>query len=334
MADFKRRIARLPASSAPVLLVVIDTEEEFDWSKPFSRTGHSVEALAEIGRAQDLFERFGIVPVYAVDYPVADHPAKARRLIDAAASGKALVGAQLHSWVTPPFEEAVSRVNSYQGNLPAALERAKLDALAGRIADSFSARPVIHKAGRYGIGPATPAIIAELGFQIDLSICARFDGRRDGGPDHSAYGADPFWFGPGGELLELPSTAGYAGLLAARGQALHRIVGGRPMERLRVKAAFSRLGLLERLRLSPEGYALADLKRLTRRLLADGVRVFSFSFHSPSLRPGCTPYVRDKEDLSRLLATCAGYFEFFQSEIGGRFSTPLEVRAALRRSEL
>jgi hypothetical protein len=327
--DFQRRSASLPAATAPLLTVVVDTEEEFDWSRPFARAGHSVEALAELGRAQALFDRFGIVPVYAVDYPVADDPdaaAPLRRIVEA---GRGVLGAQLHSWVTPPFDEAVTRANSYQGNLPAALERAKLERLTARIEETFGIRPVIHKAGRYGIGPATPTIIDGLGFEIDLSVCARFDGRRDGGPDHTAYSAEPFWFGPGGRLLELPSTAGYCGLLARLGNPLERLVAAPPLERARVKAAFSRLGLLERIRLSPEGYALADLKRLTRRLLADGVRAFSFSFHSPSLRPGCTPYVRNEADLNRLLETCRGYFEFFAAELGGRFATPFAVREAL-----
>lgn len=329
MTDFERRVLSLPASAAPALMVVIDTEEEFDWNGPFGRAGHSVEALAELGRAQELFEGFGVVPVYAVDYPVADNPDSAAALRGWIASGRAVLAAQLHGWVTPPFEEQINRINSYQGNLPPALERAKLDALAARVTESFGVRPVIHKAGRYGIGPATPAIIAELGFEIDLSICPRFDRRRDGGPDHTGYSADPFRFGPGGRLLELPSTAGYCGVLAPIGNPLHGLVASAPLERARLKAAFSRLGLLERIRLSPEGYSLADLKRLTRKLLADGTRVLTFSFHSPSLRPGCTPYVKDEADRARLLETCRAYFAFFRDEVGGRFATPFQVRDAL-----
>ncbi|MEN3975488.1 polysaccharide deacetylase family protein [Emcibacter sp. SYSU 3D8] len=329
MTDFERCVLRLPATAAPALMVVIDTEEEFDWSRPFARSGYSLEALAELGRAQELFEEFGIVPVYAVDYPVADNPDRTEALRGWVAAGRAVLAAQLHGWVTPPFDEPVSRTNSYQGNLPPALERAKLEALVARVTDSFGIQPVIHKAGRYGIGPATPGIIADLGFEIDLSICPSFDGRRDGGPDHTRYLADPFRFGPGGRLLELPSTAGYCGMLSPIGNPLHGVVASAPLERARLKAAFSRLGLLERIRLSPEGHPLSDLKRLTRKLLVNGTRVLTFSFHSPSLRPGCTPYVKDESDRARLLRTCRDYFQFFRDELGGRFATPLEVRDAL-----
>ena len=329
MPEFERSVVRLPQSAAPALLVVIDTEEEFDWRQPFDRHSHSVDALDDLPRAQELFESFGIVPVYAVDYPVAAHPEKAARLRDYVTSGRAIVAAQLHGWVTPPFDEALSRTNSYQCNLPPALERAKLETLVAKVTDTFGIRPVIHKAGRYGIGAATPGIIAELGFGIDLSICPRFDGRRDGGPDHTAYSADPFRFGPGGRLLELPSTAGYCGALASIGNPLHGILASPPLERTRVKAAFSRTGLLERIRLSPEGYSLRDLKRLTRRLLDGGTRVLTFSFHSPSLRAGCTPYVTNQADLMRFMDTSRAYFEFFEQEIGGRFSTPFEMREEL-----
>ena len=34
----------LPASEPPTLFVVVDTEEEFDWSAPFSRQNTSVTA--------------------------------------------------------------------------------------------------------------------------------------------------------------------------------------------------------------------------------------------------------------------------------------------------
>ena len=59
----RRRTASLsPAFFSPVsngidqrpqLFVVVDTEEEFDWSQPFSRANVSVSAIDEIGRLQD-----------------------------------------------------------------------------------------------------------------------------------------------------------------------------------------------------------------------------------------------------------------------------------------
>src|SRR5688500_17795147 len=40
----------LPESGSPALVVVVDTEEEFDWSAPFERAGTAVGHMAAIGR--------------------------------------------------------------------------------------------------------------------------------------------------------------------------------------------------------------------------------------------------------------------------------------------
>ncbi len=46
----------------PRLVVVIDTEEEFDWSRDFSRDNISVRSMQWIGRIQDIFDEYGITP--------------------------------------------------------------------------------------------------------------------------------------------------------------------------------------------------------------------------------------------------------------------------------
>jgi hypothetical protein len=85
--------------------------------------------------------------------------------------------------------------------------------------------------------------------------------------------------------------------------------------------------MLELVRLSPEGNGLDELVRLTRKLIASGERVLTLSFHSPSLLPGCTPYVRTEEDRDRLLACIDGYLRFFRDEIGGVPTTIAELEA-------
>jgi hypothetical protein len=43
---------------------------------------------------------------------------------------------------------------------------------------------------------------------------------------------------------------------------------------------------------------LRDALEAVRVAIGEGVRVLNFSFHSPSLVPGHTPYVRDRADLA------------------------------------
>jgi hypothetical protein len=314
-----------------MLAVVIHTEEEFDWSKPHDRYATTVEHMRHIGRAQAVFDEFGIVPNYVVDYPIASQGLAVEALKPLADSGRALIGAHLHPWVSPPFEEDVNAYNSYPGNLPRALEADKLHRLTEEIAQSFGTRPLTYLAGRYGFGPNTAEILDELGYQVDISAAVPIDFSADGGPDYSGFTSHPYWFGRGRRLLGLPGTGGYVGSLRAGGTSLYRRVTSPFMRRAKVAGAVARLRLLERIRLSPEDYSLSEMTRLTRALLADGIRVFVFSFHSPSVMPGGTPYVRDQADLARFLGKCRQYFDFFLSQLNGVTMTPVEIKHILER---
>jgi len=95
----------------------------------------------------------------------------------------------------------------------------------------------------------------------------------------------------------------------------------------------ARSSLLERIRLTPEGADLAANIRLARSLYDQGCRIFSFTYHSPSLVPGMTPYVRSGQQLLRFLDTMDRFFSFFIKELGGRPSEPLEIYDLLRRQD-
>src|SRR3546814_17178073 len=47
----------------------IDTEEEFDWHKPFSRTGYTVQSLQGLPAGQGYLNRHGVRPDHMVDSP-------------------------------------------------------------------------------------------------------------------------------------------------------------------------------------------------------------------------------------------------------------------------
>ena len=320
------------ASEPPKLLVVIDTEEEFDWAQPFDRSNDSVQAMQDIGRAQRLFDEFGIRPTYVIDYPVASQETGYAPLREFASSGRAQIGAHLHPWVSPPFEEPVNAQNSYPGNLPAPLEETKLQELLAAITRNFGTRPHIYKAGRYGLGPNSAKTLCEAGFTIDLSLCSAFDFRGDGGPDYSLHDARPYFSGPEQSLLGIPTTGAFVGRAGAYSPGLYRLANTPTLRSLRTPGILSRLGIVERLLLSPEGHAFEDLVRLTHSLFRCGIRTFSFSFHSPSMRPGCTPYVRNERELHEFLNTCRRYFEFFLGELDGIASTPDSVLTILSKT--
>lgn len=299
-----RRGYRVPAPAADARLawpsafgtrftVFVDTEEAFDWSAGFDRAATDTRAIAALPAAHARFADAGVPLTYMVDYPVATDPAAVailRRLLE---DGRSAVGTQLHAWVSPPFDEPLDSFHSYAGNLAPALERAKLAALTDAIAAGFGARPVIYRAGRYGIGPATAATLADLGYRYDSSMRAGYDYRPDG-PDFGAIGPHAFRFGPARSLIELPLTTIFTGWGRAGGAPLHRALARLP----RGPGVAARLGCLSRVALTPEDMPIAEALEAVRIAVGQGVRLLSFSFHSPSLEPGNTPYVRDAADLA------------------------------------
>ncbi len=318
-----------PVDGIPTLMVLIDTEENFDWSKPLARENTDVTAMRAQVKAHRIFEKFGIKPVYVADYPVVSQKDGAEPLRELLNDGKCMIGAHLHPWVNPPFDEVVCNINSYPGNLPGDLERQKLRCLTETIAEQFGERPVVYKAGRYGVGFNTTSILDELGYEIDTSVLTRTDLSGEDGPDFSLCGGDPYWFGAHRRLLEIPMTAGYVGVLRNAGPLLRRYLTGRPGLALHLPGIFSRLSLFERIVLTPEGITSEEHQRLTRTLYGAGQRVFSFTYHSPSLAPGYTPYVQSEKDLAAFLDKFERYFDFFFGELGGRTATPTEIRSLL-----
>jgi hypothetical protein len=319
-------VVDLPPDTPPVLTVVIDTEEEFDWKAPFASANVGTSHLRHQHRAHGIFEKYGITPTYLVDFPVARNE-ESRSVLRELVSGRHCeIGAHLHPWVNPPIEETVGVHSSYPGNLPPALERAKLTRLTDEIQAAFNLRPVIYRAGRYGVGPATAEILEELGYEIDTSVVPYSDFRPDLGPDFGACGQRPYWFGRQSTLLELPLTVGWAGLLARAGKPLHDLIHSPIPRFFRVPGVLARLPLFERIRLSPEGITFDEMRRLTLALLRAGLRTFSLTYHSPSLMPGNTPYVRTEAELEVFLTTIDRYLEFFMREIGGHPSTPIATR--------
>ena len=73
-------------------LVTIDAEEEFDWAKPFERTGHGLAHVPRLAKFQQFCEGFGVAPLWLVDHPVACDPRAVETLGEAVREGRAEVG--------------------------------------------------------------------------------------------------------------------------------------------------------------------------------------------------------------------------------------------------
>lgn len=319
-----------PSEGRPQLIAVIDCEEEFDWRYPLRGTPHTLRSTAMLAPLQAIMDRHGLCPTYVVDHAVAADAQAWRPLRDWRERGLCAIGAHLHPWVTPPFEEAANLANSFQANLPPSLERAKIETLVALLEQRFGERPSIFRAGRFGVGDATAATLAALGFTIDASIMPHYSYAMEGGQNFRAAPTAPFWFGPDDALLEIPVTAGFVGAAWRAGPRLQRIVEGRAAEAVHLGGLLSRGGIFARLRLTPEGMRPAELQALVRALLRRGERVFHLTFHSSSAVPGGNPYARGEADCRRIAACLDAFLGFFLGEIGGIATTPHAILAQAR----
>jgi hypothetical protein len=318
-----------------VVTLIVDAEEDFNWSRPVEGTAYSTACMHAIGPLQEIMGSYRLPPTYLLTYPVledADAVRLLRRYLD---RGACQLGVQMHPWVNPPFGTGADRRLSFPLNLPGTIEEAKIVRLAERFTAAFGFPPRVFKAGRYGIGPGTVAVLERLGFTVDTSVAPRTDFGAEGGPDFSAFGTAPFWFGTSRRMLEVPVCREVVGWLGAAAPAVYHPVAGPAAAAARRLLAWARGA--ERITLSPEGNDAAAMGRLIRALRAGGQRLLALSFHSSSLAVGHNPYVRSRRDLhvvyDRLSAVLDGLARRADTVFAGVTELPALLAEAPGRRE-
>jgi hypothetical protein len=172
--------------------------------------------------------------------------------------------------------------------------------------------------------------LAALGYRVDSSVVPEFSYHSSGGPTFFGRPTTPYWLDAGRQVLELPLTSTHIGRLAD--ESRRHLANGLFENDARYalsRSLLARTGLMERIRLTPEGTDVSDAKRLVRALLKRGTRVFTLSYHTPSLQPGNTPYVRSRADRDRFIGWFEEFYEFFLGEVGGAPATINEIYAHL-----
>ena len=307
----------------PCLYVVVDTEAEFDWAQEFSRSATSVSAMSRQFLAQSIFDRHGVRPIYVIDYAVASQPEGYEPLLAIFKRHGCVIGAHLHPWINPPFEEEVSERNSFAGNLSPELEERKLRKLISQIEKNFSIKPMFFKAGRYGLGPSTMEILRRTGFVVDFSIMPMADMRAQTGLDFRSADSHPYEV-VSSRILSIPMTRGQVGLIAPMPQQLHSAVHSSALRRLRVPGILACLRLANTVTLTPEGMTIPEQIQLIKARMSGGQRTFVLHYHSSTLGMH-TPYVSNEAQLKRFLHNIATVCEFFFAKLGGYPGNPADL---------
>ena len=324
------------AVRAPLLVVVsIDTEED-NWQP--ARTGIAVENIRALRPLQKRLESIGAVPTYFTSYQVTRVPWAADIIAELHASGHAEIGAHLHPWNTPPLREPLAPQFSMMKNLDPALQRAKLGVLSDAIEQTIGARATSFRAGRFGMGPAGIAALATFGFRVDSSVTPFIDwGRYDFGPDFRAAPTEVYrpsaddLLHPSadGRIVELPLSTGYTRRPFAAWHARYERLSNAKFGGYSVGSIAHRLRVLRKVQLSFETNGVSDMLKLARNLVDEGARYLHVMWHSPSLVPGLSPFVRSGRDRDRFLANVDRFFDRLAGEYPIRFAGVTEAAARL-----
>ena len=308
-----------PKTADPVCTVAIDAEEDFDWQLPLPGTRYSTGHIHDSHLLYDILGAYGVVPTHLVTYPVLQDDDAVRSFRHRLERGECVLGLQLHTWVTPPLDGEGGIERSFAGNLAASLEEQKLLSLKRRFEACFGFAPRVFRAGRYGLGPNTTALLEKHGIDIDVSLAPRTTFAAEGGPDFTGYDYRLFWFGERRRLLEVPLCRSVIGWGGAPGRRVFNALSDPRIAPLRLGSLLSRLRCAERITLSPEGNDVGAVRRLVGRLLARGQSVFALSFHSSSLQVGRNPYVQSRADLHFFYDRLSAMLDLLASDLGVRF---------------
>jgi hypothetical protein len=308
----------------PKLAIVIHTEEEFNWDNGFYRSNNKVTHGKQLITFCEKLINIGAKITFAIDYAFVDSD-DGKKVITHFKQNKfnGLIefGTHLHPWVNPPFSnknDKITNRESYPGNLPKELEFQKLKALTDKITEVCGVQPTTYLAGRYGVGKRTNEILKELGYKTNISISPFSDFSHQEGPDFSQLNNNVF---ERDGITHWPHTTAILSLFSS----VTKWFNNHPekFEQLQ-KNSITRLLMkilrVKRQRLSPEGFTLKDLQKITETQLALGQQNFLFSFHSPSVQKGLTPYVKTQKQADQFLKATCTYLNWFKTTQQGEYT--------------
>lgn len=314
--------------STPKLAIVIHTEEEFDWDNDFYRSNNQVTHGAKLISFCEQLIALGAKITFALDYAFVTSNEGKNAITHFQTNHKDNVefATHLHPWVNPPFADdsnEVANEHSYPGNLNKALEFEKLSLLTDTIEKIAGVRPSTYLAGRYGIGINTHDSLKKLGYRTDISISPFTDFTHQLGPDFSRFNNKMF---EKQDLLHWPHTTAILSVFPVVEKWFDR--HPEKFESLQ-KNALSKILLkilrVKKQRLSPEGFELSDLKKITKTQLRLGHENLIFSFHSPSVQAGLTPYVATDIKTKEFYDTSLAFISWFIERQHGKIVTVEEV---------
>lgn len=281
-------------------LITVDTEADNQWRDNLPVTTKNIEFLP---RFQKLCEKYGFVPVYLLSYEIVEDEKAVEILRPWLASGKAMIGAHLHPWTTPPFVEKDKKGHSFPSEYEFDILEQKLRNLTEIIKNKFGIQAKIYRAGRWGFCANQAEILRKLGYEYDCSITPKVSWQGKVGSGGGAEGPD-FRFESvyssklESGITELPITILFTGLLKKENAFLAKQFLKMPEGFLKkvVNRLFFRQKWLRVFRTSTK----RDWLEMVKSARKNKLETLEFMIHSSELMPGGSPYAKNEEQLEVL----------------------------------
>jgi hypothetical protein len=304
-------------------ILTIDTEADNQWSHGIPVTTNNISCIPSF---QELCDRYQITPTYLVTSEVCEDKKAVTILKEIQDKGHCEIGSHLHTWTTPPFQEAEGlryndKHHAFANEIPGELFEQKLSHLTNQVKKSFGHSPVSFRSGRYGFVRSMAGILTKYGYTTDSSITPHRSWKStpglpdgNGGPDFIMENNFPSTINTeNGKLLEIPVTILYTKALLKSNPGLAKFITLNQNKYLNKFLSLLNLNH-QPLWLRPLPYtAVEDLKKIICTAEETGLKYVVMMFHSSELMPGGSPYWKDKDGVADLISKLTDFFHFLES---------------------
>lgn len=193
-------------------IITVDTEGDNLWTWK-EGTPLKTENVRYLQRFQNLCDKYGFIPAWLCNWEIVNDPRFVLFANENLSTKKCEIGMHLHAWNTPPYYELPRDDKSglsYLTEYPEDIMRAKIETMTNIIMDKFGKRPVVHRAGRWGMNNAYFKALHEAGYIADCSVTPYVNWRTSVGqtPDYAGpdYALEKPVISMREGILEIPVT--------------------------------------------------------------------------------------------------------------------------------
>ncbi len=289
------------------VLVTLDVEEEGLFSGRYQRRNPPVTNVACLRRLGALSDELGFPLTLLCSHAVLADAKACLVLEEMRDRHGAEIGAHLHHWSTPPFEND----EAYCQGVPVRTDKLDRDLLSDRLyelllaGERFQGEPLTSfRMGRWDLKNVIFPLLSEHGILADSSICPLRS--FEGGADHFLAPNQPYWpLGREKPLLEIPITQ--VPLLGFLPVLWQKALGS--------SALLDNFHFLAALSGSPfwhNDFVMRLCVRLLRLRKSDVLCVF---WHSSEIMAGGSPHVPDEAAAEKVLKRIYSFFGWLREHV-------------------